>query len=170
MAVLVKVITEKNVFLIYEMSHHKFVAVVQSLSHVSLFVTPWTAACQTPHPSVSPRVFSNSCPFSQWCYLSYMTLKKFQEIVKDKGAWCATGMGWQRFRPDLVTEQQQQFGQPSLWYLVWHSEQANTIMSRNFVQHFILVVYSLSKLGTARNLVPMIGNKPTWCCYLVHCV
>ena len=47
-----------------------------------------------------------------------MTLKKFQEIVKDKGAWCATGMGWQRFRPDLVTEQQQQFGQPSLWYLV----------------------------------------------------
>ena len=44
-------------------------------------------------------------------------------------------------------------------------------MSRNFVQHFTLVVvYTLSKLGTAWNLVPMIGNKPTWCCYLVHCV
>ena len=47
MAVLVKVITEKNVFLIYEMSHHKFVAVVQSLSHVWLLATPYIAAHQT---------------------------------------------------------------------------------------------------------------------------
>ena len=45
MAVLVKVITEKNVFLIYEMSHHKFVA-VQWLRSVQLFAIPWTAARQ----------------------------------------------------------------------------------------------------------------------------
>ena len=43
----------------------------QSLSHVWLFVTPWTAARQASlsfTPSLSPGVCSNSCPLSQWCY------------------------------------------------------------------------------------------------------
>ena len=44
--------------------------VVQSLSHVQLFVTPWTAACQAP-PSL--RVCSNSCPLSQWCHLTLLS-------------------------------------------------------------------------------------------------
>ena len=39
--------------------------VVQSLSHVQLFVTPWTANAGLPCPSVSPGVCSNSCPLSQ---------------------------------------------------------------------------------------------------------
>ena len=38
-----------------------YIHVIQSLSHVQLFVTPWTAACQDPCPSRSPRVCSNSC-------------------------------------------------------------------------------------------------------------
>ena len=59
----------------------------QSLSHVRLFATPWTAAYQAPPsihglsqarvlewvaisrppcPSLTPRVYSNSCPLSQW--------------------------------------------------------------------------------------------------------
>ena len=38
--------------------------IVQSLSHVQSFVTPWTPACQA---SLSFRVCSNSCPLSQWC-------------------------------------------------------------------------------------------------------
>ena len=42
--------------------------VVQSLSHVRLFVTPWTAACQAPLSSTISWVCSNSCPLSQWCY------------------------------------------------------------------------------------------------------
>ena len=37
---------------------------VQALSHVQLFVTPWTAPC----PPLSPRICSNSRPLSQWCY------------------------------------------------------------------------------------------------------
>ena len=37
------------------------------LSHVQLFVTPWTAACRASLPQ-SPRVCSNSCPLSQWCH------------------------------------------------------------------------------------------------------
>ena len=41
---------------------------VQWLSCVRLFVTPWTAARQTPCPSPTPRVYSNSCPSRQWCH------------------------------------------------------------------------------------------------------
>ena len=41
--------------------------VVQSLSRVRLFATPWTAA-RLPCPSPSPRARSNSCPLSQWCH------------------------------------------------------------------------------------------------------
>ena len=41
--------------------------VVQSLSHIRLFVTAWTAA-RLPCPSVSSGVCSNSCPLSQWCH------------------------------------------------------------------------------------------------------
>ena len=40
--------------------------VVQLLSCVQLFVTPWTTAHQAPHPPLSPRVCSDSCPLSQW--------------------------------------------------------------------------------------------------------
>ena len=43
---------------------HAFVA-VQLLSHVQLFVTPWTAAGQASCPSPSLGVCSNSCPLSQ---------------------------------------------------------------------------------------------------------
>ena len=42
------------------------VVVVQSLSHVWLFVTPWTGACQASCPSLSPRVCPSSCPLNQW--------------------------------------------------------------------------------------------------------
>ena len=40
----------------------------QSLSRVWHFATPWTAARQVPYPSLSPRICSNSCPFSWWCH------------------------------------------------------------------------------------------------------
>ena len=36
-----------------------------------------------------------------------MNLSKLQEVVKDRGAWCATVHGSQRVRHDWVTEQQQ---------------------------------------------------------------
>ena len=41
------------------------VVVVQSLSRVRLLATPWTAACQVPCPSPTPRVHSDSRPLSQ---------------------------------------------------------------------------------------------------------
>ena len=43
---------------------------VQSLSRVWLFVTPWITAHQASLPSPTPRVYSNSCPLSQWCHPS----------------------------------------------------------------------------------------------------
>ena len=43
---------------------------VQSLSHVWLFVTPWTTARQAFLSSLSPWVCWNSCPLSQWCHPS----------------------------------------------------------------------------------------------------
>ena len=41
---------------------------VQSLSHVWLFVTPWTAACQASLSSPTPGVYPNSRPLSWWCH------------------------------------------------------------------------------------------------------
>ena len=45
--------------------------VAQSLGHVWLFATPWTAARQLPCPSPSPGVYSNSCPLGWWCYPTF---------------------------------------------------------------------------------------------------
>ena len=42
--------------------------VVQLLSHIWLFETPWTTAHQASCPSPSPRDCSNSCPSSWWCH------------------------------------------------------------------------------------------------------
>ena len=41
---------------------------VQSLSHLWLFATPWTAACQGSLSFTNRGACSNSCPFSQWCH------------------------------------------------------------------------------------------------------
>ena len=41
---------------------------VQSLSHVWLFETTWTAARQASWPSPTLGVYSNSCPLSRWCH------------------------------------------------------------------------------------------------------
>ena len=44
--------------------------VVQSLSHVQFFGTPWSVACQLLCPPLSLGVCSDSCPLNQWYYLS----------------------------------------------------------------------------------------------------
>ena len=46
------------------------VVVVQSLNRVRLSVTSWTKHTRLPCPSLSPRVFSDSCPLSRWCYIT----------------------------------------------------------------------------------------------------
>ena len=45
--------------------------VVQSLSRVGLFETPWTAACQASLSfTISWSLLGDSYPLSQWCYLT----------------------------------------------------------------------------------------------------
>ena len=44
--------------------------VVQSLSRVWLFATPWTAAYQVLLSSTVSQICSNSCSLSRWCYLT----------------------------------------------------------------------------------------------------
>ena len=41
---------------------------VQLLSHVWLFVTPWTAACRASLAITNSGAYSNSYPSSQWCH------------------------------------------------------------------------------------------------------
>ena len=43
---------------------------VQTLNHVWLHVTTWTAASSLPCLSPIPRACSNSCTLSQWCHLT----------------------------------------------------------------------------------------------------
>ena len=40
----------------------------QSLTHVQIFATPWTATSRLTCPSPTPRACSNSCLSSQWCH------------------------------------------------------------------------------------------------------
>ena len=44
------------------------VSSVELLSHVRLFVTPWTAACQASLSITNSQSSPNSCPSSQWCH------------------------------------------------------------------------------------------------------
>ena len=49
-------------------SSHHLVSSVQSLSHVQLFVTPWTTARQASLSITNCGVYPNPCPLSQWCH------------------------------------------------------------------------------------------------------
>ena len=47
---------------------------VQSLSHVQLLATPWTAACQASLSITNtPGVYPNSCPLSRWIHTTITT-------------------------------------------------------------------------------------------------
>ena len=71
--------------------HHQFSS-VQSLSHVWVFVIPWTAAHQASLPT--PRVCSNSCPLSQWCHLtissSVISFSSFLQSFSASGSFPMT--------------------------------------------------------------------------------
>ena len=49
-------------------SNKRLIVVVQLLSHVQLFVTPWTSAHQASLSFLFPGVGSNSCPSGRWCH------------------------------------------------------------------------------------------------------
>ena len=41
---------------------------IQSHSHVQLFATPWTAACQASLSITNSGGYPSSCPLSRWCH------------------------------------------------------------------------------------------------------
>ena len=41
---------------------------VHSLSHVQLFATPWTTACQASLSIINSQIHPKPCPLSQWCH------------------------------------------------------------------------------------------------------
>ena len=56
--------------------------VVQPLSYVPLFPTPWIQHIRLPYPSVSPGVCSNSCPLNRWCHwFFYSSHHNMSEVV-----------------------------------------------------------------------------------------
>ena len=44
---------------------------VQSLSHVQVFVPHESQHARAPRPSLTPRVYPNSCPSIQWCHPAF---------------------------------------------------------------------------------------------------
>ena len=50
--------------------HNNKNVVVQLLSHVQSFGTPWTVARQASCPSLFTKVCPKSCPLYQWCHLT----------------------------------------------------------------------------------------------------
>ena len=46
----------------------RYLLVVESLSHVWLFVTPWPATHQASLSSPTPEACANPCPLSRWCH------------------------------------------------------------------------------------------------------
>ena len=56
-----------------EETNYIYSSVTQSFSHIWLFVTPWTAACQASCPSPLPGAHSNSCLSRWWCHPTIST-------------------------------------------------------------------------------------------------
>ena len=52
----------------FRRSEFLMVVVINSISHVWIFVNPWTASCEVSCPLLSPRDCSHSGPLSWWCH------------------------------------------------------------------------------------------------------
>ena len=68
---------DNNWVISYNKHSLTIVAVVQYLSTIQLFVTPWMAACQASLSFTTPGVCPNSCPLSRWCYLNICSATLF---------------------------------------------------------------------------------------------
>ena len=68
--------------------------VIQSLSHVWLFATPWTEHARLPCPSLSAVVCSNSCALSWWYHPTILSsVIPFSTCPQSFSAWEPFPMG-----------------------------------------------------------------------------
>ena len=73
---------------------YQVAVVVQSLSHVWLFATPWATARFLCLP-LSPRVCSNSRPLSRWCHLTISSSALgFSFCLHSLPEWGSFSMSW----------------------------------------------------------------------------
>ena len=79
----------KNLYLDVNKCARMWSSVQFSHSVMSDSATPWTEACQAPCPSPTPRVYSSSCPLSQWCHPTIsspsplaLSLSQYQGLFK----------------------------------------------------------------------------------------
>ena len=72
-----------------------YFVVVQSLSRVRLFATPWTAAHQVSLSFTISRVCSNSNPLSRWwCPIISSSVIPFSSCPQSYPAWVSFPMSW----------------------------------------------------------------------------
>ena len=82
---------------------HMHGIVFQLLSHVQLFLTPWTQHARLPCPLLSLRVFSNSCPLSWWGHpnisscLPLLLLPSIFPIIKAFSVESTLHIRWPRY-------------------------------------------------------------------------
>ena len=68
-----------------------FVVIIQSQSHIQLFLTPWTAAHQASLSFTTSWSFLRLCPLSWWCYLTISSSALnylFFFLIAVLGLWC----------------------------------------------------------------------------------
>ena len=82
---------------------------VQSLGHVWLFVTSWTAACQASLSIINFGAYSNSCPLSQWCHstisISVVPFSPTFNPSQHQGLfkWVSSlNFDWSQFRTSII--------------------------------------------------------------------
>ena len=69
-------------------------AVVQSLSCVWLFVTPWLQHARLPRSSLFSGDCSDSCPLSHWCYLTVSPSAALFFCLQSFPAWGSFALSW----------------------------------------------------------------------------
>ena len=70
------------------------VVIIQWLSHVRLFGTPWTAACQASPSFTISWSLKNSCPLSWWCFPTITSVAPFSSCLQSFPASGDFWMSW----------------------------------------------------------------------------
>ena len=162
--------------------------VVQSLSRVKLFVTPWTVACQAPVLQF-PWFCSNSYPLSQWYYLTVSSsttsfsfcLQSFPASVSFPVSWLyASGgqnIGTSASASVLPMNIQDWFplGLTSLTPCSpWYSQESSTPQLESISSSALSLMVQLSYLypTTGKPYLWLYGPlSAKWClCFLICCL
>ena len=149
------------------------VAVVQSLSHVQLFATPWIQHAMLFCLSVSHRVCLNSCPLSQWCHPtisssadSFLDLQSFSAsgsfLISQLFARRGQSSGASVSASVLPMNIQGWFPLASTGWISWLSKGSSRVFSNTAAQKHQFVIREMkTKTGARRHHFPILMTKKT---------